>query len=326
MAGFRKAQPKQAFLKLGLYGPPGSGKTFTGLLLAEGLADITGKRIAFVDTEHGTDFYAQDVATRSVHPNAFDFDALYTRSIMDTMKEIRDIDANTYGIIIIDSISHLWEASISAYRGKMTRADTIPFHAWAQIKKPYKSLMSYLLSFPGHVIICGRQGNEYGEDENTGELKKLGVKMKAEGETPYEPHILIRMEAQRSKGNEKSVITAYVEKDRTGVLSGQTITMPTFDNLAAPIMPLLGIEQARIATEDETAAQDAEMLDDEDRAKNARSQDLLEQLTAKISLATTADELKAVGKEITKEIKAQMSTQDVAQLRDKYLEREAKLK
>jgi pantothenate kinase-related protein Tda10 len=59
MAGFRKAKAEQAALKIGIYGPPGSGKTFTSLLIAEGLGKISGKRVAYVDTERGTDFYAQ---------------------------------------------------------------------------------------------------------------------------------------------------------------------------------------------------------------------------------------------------------------------------
>ena len=45
MAGFRKAKAEQAALKIGMYGPSGSGKTFTALPIAEGLAQITGKRI-----------------------------------------------------------------------------------------------------------------------------------------------------------------------------------------------------------------------------------------------------------------------------------------
>ena len=53
MAGFRKASPEQAALKFAIYGPPGSGKTFTTLLVAEGLANIIGKRVAMVDTERG---------------------------------------------------------------------------------------------------------------------------------------------------------------------------------------------------------------------------------------------------------------------------------
>ena len=38
MAGFRKAKAEQAALKIGFYGAQGSGKTFTALLIAEGLA------------------------------------------------------------------------------------------------------------------------------------------------------------------------------------------------------------------------------------------------------------------------------------------------
>src|SRR5437660_9575109 len=115
MAGFRKAKAEQAALKMGVYGPPGSGKTFTSLLIAEGLAKITGKRIALVDTEHGSDFYCQKVLTRQVHPEAFDFDALYTRSIMKTVSAVKTLDTEQYGVVIIDSVTHLWQACIEAY-------------------------------------------------------------------------------------------------------------------------------------------------------------------------------------------------------------------
>jgi hypothetical protein len=51
--------------------------------------------------------------------------------------------------------------------------------------------------------------------------------MKAEGETAYEPHILIRMEAIKpKKTNELAQIVAYAEKDRTGVLAGDRSSIP----------------------------------------------------------------------------------------------------
>ena len=223
MAGFRKAKAEQAALKMGIYGPPGSGKTFTALLIAEGLGRVTKKRVAYVDTEHGTDFYCQPVNAREVHPQAFDFDAIYTRSMTEVLSTVREIDQETYGVVVIDSMTHLWEACIQSYGGKQTSAGTIPMHAWGKIKKPYKDLMSFLLSSNLHVILCGRQGTEYSTDEETQELKAVGVKMKAEGETPYEPHILIRMEAVKpKKTNEVATIVAYAEKDRTGVLAGRS--------------------------------------------------------------------------------------------------------
>ena len=48
MTMFQKPQPRKAALKVGLYGPAGSGKTFTSLLIAEGMARHAGNRVAVV--------------------------------------------------------------------------------------------------------------------------------------------------------------------------------------------------------------------------------------------------------------------------------------
>jgi hypothetical protein len=322
MAGFRKAKAEQAALKLGIYGPPGSGKTFTSLLIAEGLARLSEKRIALVDTEHGTDFYCQSVSGRAVHPDAFDFDAIYTRSITETISAIKSLKAE-HSVVILDSITHLWQACIESYGGRQTSIGTIPMHAWGKIKKPYKELMSFLLSSNMHVIICGRQGTDYATDEETDELKAVGVKMKAEGETPYEPHILIRMEALKpKKTNELAQIVAYAEKDRTGILAGRSFVNPTFESLCRPLLPLLGATQAQIESMDATAIKDAEALADEEEKRNQRSSDILREMTAKIALAGNQAELKKIGDSITPALKAEMQPGDVAALREKYLERQ----
>ena len=323
---FNKAKGEQSSVKLGIYGPSGSGKTFTALLLAEGLAKHTGKKIAFVDTERGTDFYCKEVPSRKVHPKAFDFDALYTKSITEVLDAVESLDPKEYGIIIIDSITHIWESARLAYAGKVTSVGTIPFHAWGKIKKPYKDLINHLLSSPMHVIFCGRQGNEFEEDEESGELKKVGVKMKAEGETPYEPHILIRMEGVKDSKSRTTTITAYAEKDRTGILAGQVIDWPTFDNIVKPILSLLGDTQAYIQSDDETSAQDAEKLTEAEKAKIQESEALLGKFQARFKLCDSLDDLKEIGKEITPELKKKMTSQDVADLRSAYLEAEGALK
>lgn len=325
MAGFRKAKAEQAALKIGLFGPAGSGKTFTALLLAEGLAKISKKRIAYVDTERGTDFYCQAVPSRRVHPEAFEFDAIYTRSITDIVQSVKSLKTDEHGVVVLDSMTHIWESCIGAYRGKTTSIGTIPIHAWGQIKKPHNELMKFLLSSPLHVFLCGRQGNEFEEDEE-GQLKKVGVKMKAEGETPYEPHILLRMEAIRPKGGGDAIITAFAEKDRTGILSGRSITNPCFDNICKPLLGLLGSTQARVETDDEVNAKDAERMTEDDRRKARDSSELLKEWSAKIDLAKTPEQLKEVGKAITAELKKRMLQVDVAALRDKYTEREEHLK
>ena len=326
MAGFRKAEAKQAALKVGLYGPPGSGKTLTSLLVCEGLSKITGKRTAYVDTERGTDFYCQAVKERKVHPGAFDFDAIYTRAITEVLKEVRALNPAEYGQVVLDSVTHIWEACIASYGGRTTSAGTIPMQAWGRIKKPYKELMSLLLGSPMHVFICGRQGTEYATDEETEELKAVGLKMKAEGETPYEPHILIRMERIKArKTNEVDHVVAYAEKDRTGVLSGRSFVDPTFETLCAPLLGLLGASQAHVSSEESTTI-DIEALAQQEAERAANSIETLRTMSAKIALCSTSDELKKLAKEITPQLKSKMTPHDVAELRERYQEREDSLK
>ncbi len=222
-------------------------------------------------------------------------------------------------MVVLDSVTHIWEACKLAYAGHLTRSGSIPFQAWAQIKKPYRELVNLLLNLPIHVILCGRQGIDYSEDEQTGELKAIGKRMKAEGETPYEPHVLIRMEAVKERDN-RSCITAWVEKDRTGVLMGQTIVYPDFDSLARPLLPLLGLEQGRIESEEDTALRDAEAMARQERERADQSRRLLEEFSAKLALARNVREIEKVNTTITPELKKQMLAADVAALREKYLE------
>src|SRR5271166_1544639 len=303
MTAFTKPRSLKAALKIGMFGPAGSGKTFSALLIAEGLARHTGKRIAFLDTEMGTAFYGQTVPQRSVHPQGFDFDVLHTRAITETLAAVRGLESSHYGVVIIDSISHLWDSCRNAYTGRQTKAGTIPLHAWSVIKKPYKELMHMLLSSPMHVILCGRQGIDYGEDEASGELKSLGYRMRAEGETAYEPDLLLRLEARRPSKNKPAVPTAIVEKDRTGVLAGQTIAWPTYDNIAKPLLGLLGGTHVAPANDDEVGQQDAEALARQESERVLRSTELAAQYTACFGLASGIADLQRMSRELTPVVK-----------------------
>jgi hypothetical protein len=299
---FKKAKPMQAALKVSMYGPPGSGKTFTALLIAEGLAAKRGGRIAYVDTECGTDFYAMDVPSRNIHPAAFDFDALYTQSISDITNSVANI-GKEYSVIVIDSISHLWDSAIEAYGGKRTRIDTIPMQAWGKIKKPYKDLIKKLMASPCDVFILGRQKNIFDNDASTGEMIKTGVAMRAEGETPYEPHICIRLESkvEQDTGSMAQHI-AYVEKDRTGVLAGKMIVNPSFATIL-PLLPLLGREQAQPENEDERIAKDGELISkagERDAEKENKSAGYFHEYQALFAAAANVAELGAAAAGVKK--------------------------
>ena len=327
---FKKAKAEQAAIKMGLYGKAGSGKTFTSLLIAEGLAAASGKRVAFVDTEHGTDFYSREIKERQPHPEEFDFDAFYSRSMSATEAAIRSLDPKDHGVVVIDSITHLWEACLASYAGPTTSVDSIPFHAWGKIKKPYKSLITYLLSSPMHALICGREKNEYGKNDS-GELEMVGVTMRAEGETPYEPHVLIRMIRERSATGQAPV-KAFVEKDRSGLLAGKTFSLLpnqengyTYAHLGAPLLALLGDSQATIPSQAETAAKDVEAQVDADFKQEAESAEWRDSFVARLELCGSKAEIDVVGAEIS-EAKALMLKPDLAVVRESYAKALKKIK
>src|SRR5271156_3147660 len=104
MSAFSKPTSLKAALKLAFYGPAGSGRTFTALLLAEGLARQCGRRVAVLDTEQGTAFYSQPVPRRRAHPEAFDFDVLHTRSVTESLAALH----------ALDPAEHAWSSSTAS--------------------------------------------------------------------------------------------------------------------------------------------------------------------------------------------------------------------
>src|SRR3984885_3922139 len=295
MTAFAKPTSLKAALKLAFYGPAGSGKTFTALLLAEGLARENGRRVAVLDTEQGSAFYSQAVSSRKAHPLAIDFDVLHTKSGTEALPALHALDPAEHGVVVVDSISHIWDACRNAYAGKLTKHGGIPLHAWATIKRPYREMMNLLLSLPVHVIFCGRQGIDYGEDEGTGELKQVGYRLRAEGETGYEPDVLVRLESHKATKKAAATILAHVEKDRTGVLAGTTIDWPNFDKLAKPLLGLLGTKHATVPTDDEVALRDSEALERREERRRGQSAERATGYAARIAEAGSMEELRRVG-------------------------------
>ena len=130
-------------------------------------------------------------------------------------------------------------------------------------------------------------------------------------ETGYESDLLIRLEAHKSSKKALAIPVAHVEKDRTGILAGQSIPWPTFENLAQPLLGLLGTTQATLPTDDEVGQQDAEALARQEAERRQRSAEMAEQYTARFTLADAVAALEQVGKELTPAVKQQLSAKDL---------------
>ncbi len=289
---FTKAVSTQARFKAALYSKQGRGKTLTALLWAEGLAARDGKRIAYIDTELGTDFYVMDIPERTVHPKAFDIDRMVTRSIMETVEAVESIDPDEHSVVVIDSITHLWDAAMAAYGGVRMSNGGIPIQAWTDIKRPYKKLMSLFLDGNFHAILCGREGVVMEKDEE-GQSEVVGTKIKAEGDTGYDPHILVRMLHETDGAGHNNVVSAFFEKDRSGILAGKTIKWPNYSTIEPIVNYLHGNTQAGLGTSESNAEKDTAAIEAQAQRSANEQQALFEQIRGAIINARTVDELKS---------------------------------
>jgi hypothetical protein len=130
--------------------------------------------------------------------------------------------------------------------------------------------------------------------------------------------VLVRLEAHKASKKALAIPVAHIEKDRTGVLAGQSIPSPTFDSLARPLLGLLGTTQATMQSEDEIGVQDAEALARRDWERTRRSAETATEYTGRFALAESIVELHRVGGELQPAVKAQLTAKDLERVRRAY--------
>jgi hypothetical protein len=246
MSLFMKADAGHSHLKAGLMGLAGSGKTFTASSIAIGLVGYMRERgaqvknqAAFIDTENGAAWVLPRFKEAGI-----ELMVARTRSLAD-LREGIIWAVNNADVLIIDSITHFWTLYCDEYAVKKNRRRGLEFSDWNAVKREWReNFTDHYLNSPLHIVMCGRQGYEYDmqvNDAGKKELVKTGVKMKAEGETGFEPSLLVQMEQdQNLKDGSVSSIerVAYVLKDRSTKLDGMTLRDPTFKDFLPHIATL----------------------------------------------------------------------------------------
>ena len=101
---FNKAQNQMAFLKCGIQGMAGSGKSFTATKIATGLHKYikATKPVYFLDTETGSDFLIKEFEKENVP-----LFVAKTRAFTDLVYSVDEAEKEAE-ILIIDSITHFW--------------------------------------------------------------------------------------------------------------------------------------------------------------------------------------------------------------------------
>lgn len=234
MGIFKVSSNTQAYLKAGLMGFAGDGKTYTATTLAIGMVELMRKRdiqagakpVMFLDSETGAAW---------VKPRFDEADipllVAQTRAFTDLLAAQHEAAQNG-SLLLIDSITHFWRDLTESYMRRKGK-HYLEFQDWAFLKAEWGKFTDAFVNSPCHTILCGRAGYEYDffeRDDGKRELQKTGIKMKAETETGYEPSILILMEKHRNMETGEVWRTGTVLKDRSARLDGKTFRNPSFDD------------------------------------------------------------------------------------------------
>jgi len=204
---FKKAEKKKVYLKLGIQGPPGGGKTYGALSMATGF----GGNIALIDTERGSS---------SLYADKFSFDMAHMEPPFTTeayLDALNGAVANKYDWLIIDSISHAWAGQGGLLEQKEAidaRGRGNSYTNWATITKKQNQFIEALMQAPINIICCFRSKTEYiMQDQNGKQVpKKVGLAAVQRDGFEYELDVLFELALDNSY---------EAEKDRTGLFKGR---------------------------------------------------------------------------------------------------------
>lgn len=156
---FRPAIRENVGLLIGLAGASGSGKTFTAMRLAKGIAG--DKPFAVIDTEAGRAKHYADAFR-------FDHGDLAPPFSPDAYAEaIFAADKAGYPVIVVDSVSHEWagtggcldmqDAELDRMAGgDWKKREACKMAAWIKPKTSHKHMVQRLLQVRAHLILCFR--------------------------------------------------------------------------------------------------------------------------------------------------------------------------
>lgn len=152
----RKASRQQAKLKIWIFWPSWSWKTYWSLQLARWMVDEWSK-IAIIDTENwSADLYS----------HLWDYNVLPLEAPFTPERYIEAINACVQAwmeVIIIDSISHEWEGKwwILELVEELSKWAKNSFWVWWKLTPRHNAFINTILQANAHIICCWRAKQDY---------------------------------------------------------------------------------------------------------------------------------------------------------------------
>lgn len=164
----RKAHREGARVVVGIAGVSGSGKTFTAIKLAYGLANGDGAKVGFLDTENRRGSLYADIVEQP-----FLIGDLYApfspQRYIDAILEFQKAGVE---VLVIDSISHEWEGTGGCE--EIAHAASNSVVGWKRAKADHKRFMNVLLQSNMHIVVCirAREKMDFTDSKNP---RSLGI-------------------------------------------------------------------------------------------------------------------------------------------------------
>lgn len=213
--GFNKATKHESKLRMALFGPAGSGKTYSALNIGKHL----GEKIAVIDTERGSS---------SKYADLFEFDVceLENFSPQNYVNTIKMAGQAGYDLLVIDSLTHAWSGKGGALEMKdnaSKRNSGNSFAAWRDVTPAHNALDDAILDAPCHVIVTMRSKTEYVIEQNSqgkSVPKKVGLAPVQKDGLEYEFDIVGEMNQEND---------LIVTKTRCAALTNEVFSKPGED-------------------------------------------------------------------------------------------------
>lgn len=183
----RRAIRHKKRARVALQGATGSGKTYSALRMARGLAGPEGM-IVVLDTEHSSAELFADVAEFDV----IDMAELGPFTPDNYVAAIRAAEKAGAAVIIVDSLSHAWKACLDEVDRLGNKNKLGQFGAWAVVGAKWDGMLQAILSSSAHVIATMRAKAVYlvEETERDGRkgtsISKVGTTAVAREDVGYE--------------------------------------------------------------------------------------------------------------------------------------------
>lgn len=200
----RQSERKKANIKMALQGSAGSGKTYSSLLLAQGLTNGNLSQVAIIDSENGSaDLYA--------HLGSYNVLSMTPPFTPEKYVEAIDVcEKAGMQVIIIDSISHSWDELLD-FHSKLAGNS---FTNWGKVTPRQKAFTDKLLQCNAHVIATMRTKQDYVLNQKDGKYipEKVGLKAVQRDGLDYEFTLVFDIDIKHF---------AVSSKDRTGLFMGK---------------------------------------------------------------------------------------------------------